>query len=142
MVITRIRASGLILKNNQVLVIRRVKEGNEYWVFPGGGVEKGESNLEAAIREIREETSLEIDNIIDQQTYRDTENKNAQHFFIVCEVQEGMAIPGSELIKNDEDDGTFELKWINISDALKIEKLYPIPLKNYLRDMDHDAHQS
>lgn len=140
--ITRIRASGLILKNNQVLVIRRVKAGEEYWLFPGGGVEKGESNLEAALREIREETSLELANIIDQKTYRDPENKNAQHFFVVGEPKEGLATPSSELAEENENEGTFELKWMNISDALKLDKLYPIPVKNYLRDMDHDAHKS
>jgi bis(5'-nucleosidyl)-tetraphosphatase len=35
-----------------------------HWDFPKGGIEKGESEEEAAIREIREETGIEIRNFI------------------------------------------------------------------------------
>lgn len=34
---------GLVVKGDKVLLIHRFKHGDEYWVVPGGGVEKGES---------------------------------------------------------------------------------------------------
>lgn len=34
-----------------------------YWDFPKGKLEQGESNLEAAIRELKEETGLEVEQI-------------------------------------------------------------------------------
>lgn len=47
--------------NGQVLVQKRVK----YWTgvtFPGGHIEKGESFTESAVREVKEETGLDIKN--------------------------------------------------------------------------------
>ena len=55
------RACALILNNQkQLLLIYRVNEGREYWVYPGGSVEPGESFEAAAIREVLEETSLSV----------------------------------------------------------------------------------
>ena len=48
-------------ENGQVLVQKRVK----YWTgvtFPGGHIEKGESFTTSAVREVKEETGLDIKN--------------------------------------------------------------------------------
>ena len=48
-------------ENNMVLVQKRVK----YWTgvtFPGGHIEKGESFTDSAVREVKEETGLDIKN--------------------------------------------------------------------------------
>jgi 8-oxo-dGTP diphosphatase len=52
------RAAALIIKEDKILLMHRKKEGREYWVFPGGSVEEGETPEEAVIREIMEELSL------------------------------------------------------------------------------------
>jgi ADP-ribose pyrophosphatase YjhB (NUDIX family) len=51
-------ASVAIIRNGQVLLTKRADV--EVWTLPGGGVETGESVAEAAIREAREETGLEV----------------------------------------------------------------------------------
>jgi 8-oxo-dGTP diphosphatase len=43
----------------RVLLVQHRKEGRDYWLLPGGGVEPGETLLEAARRELFEETGLE-----------------------------------------------------------------------------------
>lgn len=138
----RIRASAIILKNSQVLLIHRHKGDEEYWVFPGGGIEEGEDRLHAALREVKEETSLNVVNVLDQQTYADSDDPAFKHFFIVCELEDGEPQIGFEEVDTRLKIDTFKLEWHNISDALAIHKLYPTPVKNHLRDMNHEAHRS
>lgn len=53
-----------IFKNNEVLVLDKVKKhGWEGLTFPGGKVEPDETMIEAAIREAKEETNLEVSNL-------------------------------------------------------------------------------
>ncbi len=47
-------------KNQLLLGLRKSKHGNGTWCPPGGHMEFGESNEQAAIREAKEETGLDI----------------------------------------------------------------------------------
>ncbi|MEW2400048.1 NUDIX hydrolase [Streptomyces sp. NPDC046862] len=54
-------AAAVIVSEGRVLLVRRrVKEGQLSWQFPAGEVEPGESDEDAAVRETREETGLEV----------------------------------------------------------------------------------
>lgn len=54
-------AAAVIVDDGQLLLVeRRVKEGSLSWQFPAGAVEDGESFEQAAVRETREETGLEV----------------------------------------------------------------------------------
>jgi len=58
----RVRCQGIVIKENSILVLRqfnsRTKE--EYWMLPGGGKEEHETSEEGVIRELKEETNLDI----------------------------------------------------------------------------------
>jgi 8-oxo-dGTP pyrophosphatase MutT (NUDIX family) len=54
------RARLVITHDNNVAVIERWRDGRHYFVFPGGGIEEGESAEEAAIREAQEELGLRV----------------------------------------------------------------------------------
>ena len=48
---------GIIIKDKKVAL---VKSNLGYYKFPGGGIEKNESKKEALIREVLEETGLQV----------------------------------------------------------------------------------
>jgi ADP-ribose pyrophosphatase YjhB (NUDIX family) len=55
----RIRVSALLRWNEGVLLCRHEKPEKEYWLLPGGGVNAGESLVDALHRELAEELGIE-----------------------------------------------------------------------------------
>ena len=56
--IPRVRVSALLRWHGRILLCRQEKPGKEYWLLPGGGVEGGETLMEALARELQEELGL------------------------------------------------------------------------------------
>ncbi len=50
----------IILKDNEVLLIKRVKNDRTYYVFPGGKAEVGETPEMTAMREAYEELGVQV----------------------------------------------------------------------------------
>ena len=57
---------GIIVlnKKNEIFVAKRIDNSKNFWQMPQGGVDEGENFLEAAYRELKEETSIENVNLI------------------------------------------------------------------------------
>lgn len=48
-------------EEGKILMVRQHHEDKDLWMVPGGGIEEGENSIEAAVREAKEETGLDID---------------------------------------------------------------------------------
>ena len=55
----RIRVSAILRWHDRVLLCRHEKPGKEYWLLPGGGVNSGESLVDALHRELAEEIGID-----------------------------------------------------------------------------------
>lgn len=61
MIEPRIRVSAVLRREGRILLIRQEKPGREYWLLPGGGVNMGETLLQAVQRELSEECGIDED---------------------------------------------------------------------------------
>ena len=55
----RIRVSAILRWKGRMLLCRHEKPGKEYWLLPGGGVNSGESLVDALHRELAEEIGID-----------------------------------------------------------------------------------
>jgi 8-oxo-dGTP diphosphatase len=54
----RIRVSAVLRREGRILLIRQEKPGKQYWMLPGGGIDAGETLVQALKRELAEECGI------------------------------------------------------------------------------------
>jgi 8-oxo-dGTP diphosphatase len=55
------RVSVVVVENKKILLVKHRKGSRQYWVLPGGRLEYGETFQECGIRELKEETGLDVE---------------------------------------------------------------------------------
>ena len=106
----KVVVGGLIYQNDKILICQRKEEGDHplKWEFPGGKLKDNENNQEALKRELNEELSIEINDMIffDEYLYEYKKiSKNLKLVFFQIFQFEGE-------IQNKVHQ---QLKWIDIS---------------------------
>lgn len=88
-----IEVAAAIIKQDEKIFVTQRKGGTwkDYWEFPGGKIEEGETKEEALIREITEELDIEIEHI----EYFDTITYQYPDFFLTlycffCTIKSGI----------------------------------------------------
>lgn len=106
--------SVAIWRGGEALLVRRARPPMaSIWSFPGGLVETGERLEEAAVREVREETGLDVEIVapIDRAEVirRDAAGKVERHYVIM--VFAGRYISGEARAGDDAD----AVAWVDLS---------------------------
>lgn len=110
----RNRGASVIIENGRIALIKRTKPHMTYYVFPGGGIENGETQEQAAIRETYEELGVHIRI---QRLLKILEQNGKQYFFL-ADIVGGTfgAGTGEEYTHTSVERGTYEPIWIDIAD--------------------------
>lgn len=90
---SRIRVAGIVPINDSFAFMHRAdvikrKDFQNYYTFPGGGLEKGETLEEGTIREIKEEFGINV-KIIRKLYEMNSEKFDQKEYFFLCEYIDG-----------------------------------------------------
>ena len=137
---------GIVLlnKKNKVFVAKRIDNPKNFWQMPQGGVDKDENYYQAALRELKEETSIvsvELIKKIDKKlTYILPENLigiiwkgkfkgQIQKWFIMRFVGNE-----SEINIKTKKPEFLDWKWINVEDLPKVAVKFKLDVYKNLKD--------
>jgi ADP-ribose pyrophosphatase YjhB (NUDIX family) len=56
----RVRVTGVVIEDGQILLLNQDADAGRSWSLPGGKLEDGETLAEALVREMKEETGLDV----------------------------------------------------------------------------------
>jgi 8-oxo-dGTP diphosphatase len=107
---------AIIQKNSQILLVKRKKDPFKgYLVLPGGFVNEGERVEDAAKREIKEETSLDIELIGILGVYSEPKRDPRGH--IMSTVFIGKISESSDKIDALAQDDAVAIEWLNLEEV-------------------------
>jgi 8-oxo-dGTP diphosphatase len=124
----RVSAGAIVIHEGKVLLVRYINNtGKSYLVGPGGGVFINESTKQAAVREVKEETGLDVrpGKIIFVEDLLAKHHQITKIWFL-CNLI------GGKLVKTQGavEEGITEVGWYR-RNQLKNEVVYPAVLLNY-----------
>jgi len=118
------------------VVLRPAPEGWRYlllrvfrtWDFPKGGLEPGEAPLQAAVREVEEETALTALEFRWGEVYRETARYSAgkvARYYVAASREGRVSLPVNPELGRPEH---HEFRWVSYADARRLlpERLQPI----------------
>jgi 8-oxo-dGTP pyrophosphatase MutT (NUDIX family) len=124
----RIRAGIVLIKENSVALIERYRAGFHYYIFPGGGVDEGETPEQAAVRETMEELGVEV--VIKQKVAEVQVGQRSRQLYFLVEQTGGEfgTGTGEEFAAANRDDpqkGIYIPIWMPIDELPQHTNIYP-----------------
>lgn len=129
----RTRAVGILFNaQNEVLLMRRRKEGRVYSTLPGGGIEPGETPAEACARELLEEVNLIVD--VGEEVLTLENLGSREHYFLTRLVSGEMRLgDGPEGVRHS-DENWYSPEWVPVT-RLDEVNLVPEGVRGLVREL-------
>jgi len=116
----KIRVRAIILTQGRVLLIHRIKKDDDYFVFPGGGVDSPESKEEAVVRECKEELGIDVrpGRVFMIQKSGKKETFGQEEFFYFVTISGGVLgnVTGPEFQHDTEYVGKYIHEWHDVKE--------------------------
>ncbi|KOO08614.1 NUDIX domain-containing protein [Vibrio hepatarius] len=142
----RIRAAGILIEEDVVLLVKVKDFSGEYWILPGGGMEQGDTSTKACLkREFFEETGLDVEvgELLCVREFLETSKGryNAEFFYQVTGYRGEIHIQNLKGLSDEEYIQAVE--WVRVTE-LPGKRLYPVELQSRLLTMieerDYSTH--
>jgi len=123
----RTRAGIILIEDDKVALIERHRAKLDYYVFPGGGVDEGETPEQGAIRETLEELGVDVE--IKRKVAIIHFDQSIQFYYLVervgGEFGTGTGEEFTDADPNDPEEGIYIPIWMPIEELSQHEKIYP-----------------
>lgn len=57
----QVRVTGILIENDEILLVQQKVSAKRNWSLPGGRLERGETMQQGIVREMKEETGLDVE---------------------------------------------------------------------------------
>jgi 8-oxo-dGTP pyrophosphatase MutT (NUDIX family) len=115
----RKRAGIILIHEGKLALMERHRQGRHYFAFPGGGVDEGETDEQAAVREALEELGVKVE-IAQKAATILREGRRDQVYFLTRWVSGEFGTgTGEEYGEVDEEHGTYNPVWMPLEDVLE-----------------------
>ena len=123
----------------RILLVKQIHEGRDIWMVPGGGIEDGESAAQAAVREVREETGLDIE-VLRMIWHVEEVSERGQRFvnFFTARLTGGTLELGADPEFDEDHQVLREDRFMTRDEVQNIENIYPEYLRNELWELSDD----